>query len=214
MELDEIRVEVDRILDADLGELTRSGGLSILPAMRPEDWQLPGQDKEALWRYGLPAQRSDGLIGVVGGFQAGRRPEVDHAGTPLYVLGGYGTSRLVASAEIGTVLAIPELAEVHPDLRHLYPSGLKPSVVNSTVADLVDCAWRWHWLLPLLAEQETLAGATEVEAWRSGQKEEDLPDFYAPYRDICTHILRRFQARDSVIGPAADFWTNAIVDLS
>jgi hypothetical protein len=89
MDTAETRREVDRILDAGVGELTRSGGGSHL-ASRVVDWPLPEKDRFALRDHGLPPERTDRLLGVVGGLQESEEPERGPDGRRIYLLGTYG----------------------------------------------------------------------------------------------------------------------------
>ncbi|WP_158843943.1 SUKH-4 family immunity protein [Saccharothrix deserti] len=206
---------MDRILDASLRDLAlrdlaRSGGVPVLPVSRAAAWRLPDPGKSALSRYGLPPARDDGLLGVVGGYQTSEQAETGADGSSFYVLGSYGTARLVAVEGVGDVLALPRYTDVHPDLAHLHPSGIQPSLVNSTIAALVDCAWRWHWILPLLAEEQRRAGEAEVLAYRAGRPADEP---YAEYLDLCRHVLRRFQAIDPAVRADSGFWHGVIIDV-
>ena len=216
MNADEARDEVARVLAADLGELTEGGRLSVRPSVSPQEWELAEEDRQSLWGHGLPPA-GDGVLTVVGDPQPGPRAELDEGGTRLYRLGSYGVARVGAMERTGTVLALPKYREVHPSLRHLHPEGITPSVVNSSVAGLVDCAWRWYWLAPLLAEQQTLAGEAEVAAWRaavaSDARDEEPRDYYADCKALCLDILAAFQARDPVIATDdRSFWSEVIRD--
>jgi hypothetical protein len=104
---DEARFEAARILGAALDELTDAGRLSVFPPVRPEDWELPDGDRHALWSYGLPRAMDDDLMRVVGAFQEGRQPELEHEGSRLYLLGTFGATRLAATERTGVVLEMP-----------------------------------------------------------------------------------------------------------
>ncbi|MDQ1044409.1 SUKH-4 family immunity protein [Streptomyces sp. V4I2] len=222
MNADEARAEVARILGANLGELTDGGRLAVVPSIPPDDWELTETDRQALWSHGLPPARQDEILTVIGDYQQGVRPELEEDGTPLYRLGSYGVATIGAVRSTGTVLALPKYREVHPALRHLHPDGITPSTVNVTVAGLVDCAWRWYWLVPILAEQQTLAGEAEVAAWRAATaadpqddaRQDDVPqDYYADCKALCREVLAAFGDRDPLVAsPDRSFWSNVIRD--
>lgn len=214
MDTAETRNEVDRILDASLGELTQSGSLLVHPAPQLMAWRLPEQGRLVLWDHGLPPARADELLGVVDGLQESEEPTYAPDGRRIYLVGSYGTSRLAAAEGTGEVVTIPAASRVHPDLAHLYPSGILPTVVNSTIGGLVECAWRWDSLLPLLADEQERAGDAEVAAWRDGRIGEEMPDPYAGYQELCRYVLRRFQEIDHRIRDDSGFWADVIVDVS
>jgi hypothetical protein len=110
-------------------------------------------------------------------------------------------------------LAIPASSQVHPDLAHLHPSGILPTVVNSSITALVECAWRWDAVLPLLADEQVRAGQAEVAAWRAGRIGEGLADPYAGYQELCRRVLRRFQEIDSTVQGDSGFWADVIIDV-
>lgn len=205
--------DVLRILDADIEELTRTG---VEPVRAPEaasGWRLPEGARNALRRHGLPPSRDDGLLCPSGSFGPGDLPELEVDGRRLYAIGVHGDAVIGATEGEGVVLALPKHREVHPDLRHLYPSGLRPVLVNSTVEYLVECAWRWYWLVPLMVEQQEAAGRAEVEAFRSGTTGPDAPDFYASYQQLCNHVHDRFHAVDPAVGSTAPFWAEVVLDV-
>lgn len=214
MDTTETRAAVDRILDASLGELTQPGSVSGHPAPQLEAWHLPEEGRFALGTHGLPPARTDELLGVVGGLQESEEPEQGPGGRRIYLLGSYGTSRLAAVEGTGEVLAIPAASQVHPDLAHLHPSGILPTLVNSTIVGLVECAWRWHRILPLLAVEQERAGEAEIAAWKEGQIGEAMPDPYAGYQELCGHVLRWFQDIDPIIRNDSGFWFDVIIDIS
>ncbi|BAL88150.1 hypothetical protein AMIS_29300 [Actinoplanes missouriensis 431] len=196
---------VDRILEGALGELTGPGGPPVLPASALEDWRLPAPAKSALLSYGLPPQRTDGLMGVAGGF---------HDAAPAYhVLGSYGSAIIAAVPGSDAVLAVPRSSAVHPDLARLYPSGITPTPVNSSIPAFVECAWRWHWIVPLLADAQNAAGEAEIQAWKDGRGTE-IDDPYRGCQQLCDHVLERFRAIDPAIGPDTGFWPDVIADLA
>ena len=214
MDTIEARAAVDRILDAGLGELTQAGSVSSNPAPQLEAWHLPEQGRFALGSHGLPPARTDELLGVVGGLQEAEEPEQGPGGRRIYLLGSYGTSRLTAVEGTGEVLAIPAVSQVHPDLAHLHPSGILPTLVNSTIVGLVQCAWRWHSMLLLLAVEQERAGEAEIAAWKEGRMGEVMPDPYADYQELCRRVLRRFQDIDPVIRNDSGSWFDVIIDIS
>jgi hypothetical protein len=93
---DEARVEVRRLLDSSLDELTDAGRLSVLPIVGRDSWGLPEPGRDALWRYGLPPARDDEIAGEVGRFQTGCEPELEEGGSRQYVLGMFGVATLAA----------------------------------------------------------------------------------------------------------------------
>lgn len=204
------RTAVERVLDADLHDLTRAGGLPVLPAL-PDRWRLSDESRRALASHGLPPAREDGLLGVVGAFQDSAEPVPGPDGTAVYVLARYGTATIVAVEGHGRVFALPGQREVRPDLAVSHPSGIGPSFVNSSADRLVECAWRWHWILPLLAEEQRRAGEAEVRASRGGLPQ--TVDPYAGYDELCRRVLERFTALDSGVGTAAGLWPETIVDV-
>ncbi|MBB2946603.1 hypothetical protein FB565_006371 [Actinoplanes lutulentus] len=181
------RIAVDRILGDTLESLTRSGSPPVLPASELADWRLSGPAKAALFAYGLPPERDDGLMGVAGVFRE-------------HVLGVYGSAKLVADSD--AVLAVPRSTAVHPDLA----GGVTPTTVNSSVPAFVECAWRWHGIVPLLAEAQNAAGEAEIRAWKDGV---ELPDAYLGYQQLCEYVLERFREID----PDTGFWPDVIIDL-
>ncbi|BCB74801.1 SUKH-4 family immunity protein [Phytohabitans flavus] len=125
---------------------------------------------------------------------------------------------MAARAGSGEVLAVPTFTydEVHPQLQHMFPDGVRPVLLNSSVARLVDFAWRWHWLLPVLTAQQTWAGAEETTAWGNARTPEEkaaLPDFYAEIRELCEEVVERFRQFD---GPAVSNedspWREAVME--
>ena len=48
-------------------------------------------------------------------------------------------------------------------------SGITPTPVNSSVPAFVECAWRWHWIVALLADEQNAAGEAEIQAWKDGR---------------------------------------------
>jgi hypothetical protein len=212
MGMTESHVEVHRILDEDLRRLSELGGPAVLPTAQMEAWVLPEEGKLTLSRHGLPDARVDDLMGIVGGFQKFAEPEVGNDGSRFYVLARYGTASIAAVENSGEVVAVPAASKVHPELSRLHPSGLSPSQINSSVAAFVECAWRWHWLLPLLADEQGRAGEAEIDAWRS-TRQEDLPDAYMEYQNLCIEVLERFRIIDPEIQTDSGFWSETIIDV-
>ena len=219
-----VHAEVSRILDADLRALTDRQRLSVVPPVARGDWDLPEPDATTLWTYGLPPARDDDLFGVVGSYQSEPAPALDldgwtDGGPGGYLLGTFGEARIAARAGSGAVLAVPSFTvdDVHPQLRHQFPDGVHPVVMNSSVSRLVDFAWRWHWLLPILAAQQVKAGQDEHAAWQHARTEADqaaLPDFFAPVRSICDRIIERFRALDPTAVPEDGtlVWPEAVLE--
>jgi hypothetical protein len=218
MDIDEARAEVLRVLDADLEALTDGQRLSVVPGVPEDDWDLPAADRRALWSYGLPPARDDELFGVVGDYQSAPEPELEAEGERLYALGRFGEARLAARPGSGAVLAIPgfTIDDVHPQLRYQFPDGVRPSLVNSDVARLVDFAWRWHWILPVLTEQLIRAGEQERAAWQNARTPEEkaaLPDFYDGVRALSGEVLERFRERDGAAVSGDDgVWHESVME--
>ena len=205
-----VRTEVDRILAAGLDELTEHGRSAVKPGPEVDGWRLPAAGCEALRAWGLPAARGDDVVtGIVGSFQTDAEPEVRTDGFPGYLLGHYGVGCVCVVAGSGEVFYVPRYAEVHPQLAHLHPDGPQPTMVTSSVEFLVELAWRWHRLLPVLAEAEQAAGKAEVAAYRAGARGDDVPDFYAPYQELCGHVYRRFHETDPAVTDGG-FWHSAV----
>jgi hypothetical protein len=213
VDLYEAHVEVRRLLDSSLDELTGAGRLGVRPPVERESWDLPEPDCDALWRYGLPPARDDELMGVVGRFQAGREPELEEDGARLYLLGMFGVARLAAVQGTGTVIAIPAFRSVHPQLLYLYPDGIVPQTANSSVAHLVDLAWRWHWLLPVLVDQQVQAAKGEAAAVDVLRATGILPDIFAGVRKLHRDVLERFRSTDPEAVTGDDsFWGESVLE--
>lgn len=195
-------VAVERLLDAPVQDLAQPGGPSVVPGRRElHAWVLPDEGKRALTAFGLPPGRSDELMGVGGRPQASVLPECEHDGTRLCFLATYGTATIAAVHGSGDVLAVPRRTAVHPHLASLYPAELAPTLVNSSVECFVECAWRWHWLLPLLADAQEQAG--HAEAWRD-EPIDETRDPYDGCQALCSAVLARFTDLDPGTGPVAD----------
>jgi hypothetical protein len=216
MNITSAKRELSRILQADIGELVVADR-RVRPPAQAGEWRLPQADLRALSEYGLPGTRGDELMGVVAGFQTSGEPERVHEGSRFYDLGSFGSALLAAQEGTGRAFAFPEFTEVHPQLRHLMPEGPVPVEVNSHASALVECAWRWHWMVAVLAEQEVLAGKAETEAWRTASGDEAraaLPDFYAGCRELGGLGLTGLAKFDpDVVGTQESFWAEAVLDL-
>ncbi|MFC8827593.1 SUKH-4 family immunity protein [Streptomyces sp. NPDC057137] len=206
------RLAADRIFEQSLGLLTRSGGLSILPGSWTEGWRVSDQGKLALSSYGLPPARRDGLMGVAADFQESGELESGADGVRFYALGRYGSAKLVAVEDDGCILAVPERSEVHPGLKSRCPLGIPAISVNASIDLFVECAWRWYWIVPLLADEQKRVGEAEISAWRKGGID-GIPDPYVEYQELCGYILKKYQVIDSTIQGDSDFWSDVIVDL-
>lgn len=192
--------EVARILAADLRDLVTDGPPQMLPPTAGHAWNLPEGDKSSLFTHGLPKLGpTEDHLGVGGMFQRSEQPEYPSPGGRAYVLGVCGNARIVALESSGLVLAVPESRELIPQLAHLAPEGIRDEKINSSVGRLVDFAWRWTRLAPVLAEQETAVGAAEMAAWkqsRAAGSREPMPDLSAPYRSLCRTVRERFREMD------------------
>ncbi|MFI5569248.1 SUKH-4 family immunity protein [Streptomyces sp. NPDC051740] len=207
------RAEVDRILAAPLDELRRCSGAPVRPSPQVADWILPAQGRRHLQVFGLPPARNDDLLGIVGSLQESETPEPGRDGRPVYRIGSYGSARIAAVEGTGEVLLIPADSQVHPDLAHLHPAGLLPTTANSTMVGFVECAWRWHWILPLLAAEQVRAGDAETAALAEGRIDEEVQDPYDGYQSLCRHVLHRFQSMDAWIQDEGGFWSDVIIDV-
>ncbi|MEU6654793.1 SUKH-4 family immunity protein [Streptomyces sp. NPDC046900] len=216
MDIPGAKSELSRILQTDIGELVVADR-RVLPSAQAGEWRLPGADLRTLSEYGLPGPRDDELMGVVAGFQPSGEPRRVHEGSRFYDLGSFGAALLAAQEGTGRVFAFPQFTEIHPQLRHLMPEGPVPVEVNSRVFALVECAWRWHWMVPVLAEQEVLAGKAETEAWRTASGPEAraaLPDFFTGCRQLGELGLTGLATFDpDVVGREESFWAEALLDL-
>ncbi|MEU9702617.1 SUKH-4 family immunity protein [Streptomyces sp. NPDC047981] len=200
MEFEQARSEVARILAADLRGLVTDGPPSVLPPSAARTWNLPGEDTSALFSYGLPdPARAEECTAVRGMFQHSEQPEYRSPEARGYVIGVCGSARIVAQETSGVVLAVPEARELIPQLAHLAPEGIQDETINSSAGRLVDFAWRWMWLAPVLAEQEMAADAAEMVAWkqsRAAGSREPVPDVAAPYRNLCRTVRERLRELD------------------
>ncbi|WP_443076002.1 SUKH-4 family immunity protein [Streptomyces sp. NBC_01716] len=111
-----------------------------------QGWRLPDRGKLSLLSYGLPLARADDLMGILGGFQESAQPESGPDGLRLYLLGSYCSAKLGAVGSSGDVLALPGRSDMHPLMHSLYPSGISPAPVGSSIDRFVECAWRWRWI--------------------------------------------------------------------
>lgn len=219
MDFTGIRDKVGSVLSSPLAELNESGRLSRFPSVRPQDWHLTADDTDALWTHGLPPEREDGLLGVTAAFQTAVEPEEAINDLRLYRIATFGVGRLAAAVDGSGVFYLPKYSDVHPQLRHLHPDGIQPSRANSTIAALVDCAWRWHWLLPVLVRAETQLGEEE-STWLTANREafargEAVPTTLeqdrATYLETCQMLLAAFRTRDNTITPGS-LWAETILD--
>ncbi|MFI6098072.1 SUKH-4 family immunity protein [Lentzea sp. NPDC051213] len=217
MNLAEARAEILRILAAGLGELIEGESPVAAPPIALTGWEIPEGDREALGLYGLPGERSDELMGVVGEFQDGVAPGLGSVTTRFYRIGNFGSATLGAVAGLGSVFAMPANAPIHPQLAHLSANEQKDVLVNSSLSSFVDCAWRWHRLVGVLAEQEVAAGQAEVAAWRAVKDESKraaIPDFYGACLELSRMVHGDFAGRDpEAISPDDSFWSEVILDI-
>ena len=159
-------LEVEWILNEPLDLLRRGGVGGVMPPSVIDEWELPAADRLSLKAYGLPPERSDGLMGVAGDYQDGIQPDYHDEETTLYQIGYFGAARL-GVMRTGAVLTFPVIREVHPQLAAIHSTRLPSQMVNSSGVHFVDAAWRWHLLLPVLAKLQILAGRAENEEWKS-----------------------------------------------
>lgn len=217
MNSNEARAEVSRILEADLDALTGNGHLSLVPPVPSDAWDLPRSDKAMLWAHGLPGPRSDGRYGIAASYQSGKAPESEHGESRFYRLGVYaGVSHLAEQGTGRVVLPVPTAAEVHPQFAHRFPESRTFTLVNSSVARWIGLAWRWHWLVPILADQWIHAGEAELKALRVAAHDvskNELPDFYAESRELRQVVLLAFRSRDpDAIASEEAFWWETVME--
>lgn len=202
-------IALERILAAGLADLVGDGGSAVRPGAAIDGWRLPDRGRDALRRWGLPAARADGMIGIAGRFQTAVEPEV-RTDVTAYLLGDFGVGRLCAVQGSGEVLCLPGYTEVHPQLAHLYPDGIRPWLVDSAVEHLVELAWRWHRILPLLAGEQQAANEAEVAAYRAGARGSAELNFSGPHEKLCARVDRAFHEVDPA---GARFWHETVHGL-
>jgi hypothetical protein len=214
MNSEEAWAEARRILGAPVVDLSGGRGtLGVIPLEIAREWSLPEDDSLVLRRYGLPPVRSDGLVGVSGVFQTVAEPTITNDGIRLYVLGRFGSATLAAVEGSGAVAAIPAYTQVHPQLASIHPAGISSVVVNSGVVELVDLAWRWHWLVPILADQQIEASKGESAAVEVMRATGELPDVFADVRALCAEVLAKFRSVDPMaVDGEYSFWNETVMD--
>lgn len=210
MEVDETRLALERVLQRSLHDLTDAG--SRRPGRQLNGWDLPDDAKEALSTYGLPRDDGAEVPGFVAEFQEGVHPGRELQGERYYVLGRFGSGPIGALSGSGVVRSVPHPFTPHPQLAHLYPDGPMPAFVNASVPQFVECAWRYHCVIPLLLQERVRAGRAEVQAVTAGLGPES-PDFFAPYQQMCREVLDRFRSIDPEIEPESGFWAELIIDV-
>lgn len=211
----EAATTIDEILVSELGQLTEDGRLSVLPSEVVKRWGISESDVRVLESFGLPPARDDGLLGISAAFQASADPALEGG---LFEVGAYGAAKIGLRATDGSVRAVSRYGptEVHPQLRALGSDGNQLQVVNFSLATFVEFSWRWHWILPVLAEQQIAAGEEEVQAWsraRTDAERAALPDFYADVKSLCGKVLRRYGAVDQQVVQRQDaFWRTVVME--
>ncbi|MGW2426519.1 SUKH-4 family immunity protein [Streptomyces sp. NPDC001709] len=145
-----------------------------------ERWDLPEGDRVALREWGLPRMplftpRHSGTFPALLPNRAGKHERrLVKDGQQLYDLGYWGADPSSCVAGVvpgeGRVLCLlpePIIVDDLPEVLRPYNRGLhKPAVsfFNSSVAQYVETAWRWHAVLEILQqieEPEFLAGEAE-----------------------------------------------------
>ncbi|WP_405055939.1 SUKH-4 family immunity protein [Kribbella sp. NBC_01505] len=216
MNLAEARAEILRILSADLDELIEGESSTVAPPIALTSWDIPVGGREAVRLYGLPGKRTDELMGVVGEFQDGLAPDLGNTAMPFYRIGSFGSAVLGAVAGLGSVFTMSTDAPTHPQLAHL--EAREAELVNSGLSIFVDCAWRWHRLVGVLAEQEVAAGQAEVAAWRAAKDESEraaILDRRGAGLELSRMVYENFVGRDpEAISPDDSFWSEVILDVS
>ena len=134
-----------------------------------ERWDLPEKDRAALADWGLPTDLlmrpviQDAAEPLLAPNVAGERERrLIDAGQRLYQLGWWGrhdlTPKIGAVASDGRVLGLRDApvtaADLPPALREVYADLYHPAVtfLNSSIAQFVDIAWRWHAAVAILRE--------------------------------------------------------------
>jgi hypothetical protein len=216
VDIDEARAEVRRILEADLAELAVDRRGALFPPVGQDEWELPRQDMDVLWRHGLPAPQDDGPYRISGHYQTGSSPELAHEGRVFYRLGSFaGVSHLAERGTGEVVHPVLTKAEVHPQLAVHFPVERTFALVDTSVASWVELAWRWHRLVPVLVDQSDQAGEAEGRAMRGGvDRDLEPPDFFAEVEEMRREILAAFRARDpAAIASKQTFWWDVVMDL-
>ena len=211
MDLEEANARVDEILAASQEWLTRNSELSIFPPQSFLDWKVPGIDP--VGRLGLPPAVNDNLLRVTADFQLDSIPTLDD---DLFGIARYGTARIGVRQSDGLVFSVSKYKEIHPQLRPLHPNWTPTVMIDSSIGAFVDCSWRWFWIIPILAEQQSIAGEEEIKAWSSASTAEEqnkLPDFHAGVVSLCEKVATWFEEADPGMPSVRDaFWRPVIME--
>lgn len=172
-------------------------------------------DVRLLESYGLPADRQDGRYGFAASYQASVEPLLEGG---LFEIGVYGNAKIGLSSADGSVWIVSPYssADYHPQVRPLRSDSGRAVMINSSLVSFLGFAWRWHWLVSLLAEQQERAGEEEIRAWSAAKSDEEraaLGDFYDDVRSMCLEVLDWLAVSDPV-APTGDgsFWREVILE--
>lgn len=206
--------KVARVLDGELGELAAEAGESIMPPLAARSWNLPSEDIDALFEYGLPAPKPSEYMSLEGAFQDSLDPAYSDGDSAYYLLGRLGAVLLGARSGDGLVFAIPEDREVIPALRDEYPEGIQDSLAASSVRALVELGWRWSMASVILVEEQKRAEAARRAAWEAART---TGESYVPentgteYTALCARVKEAFAGIDPVSVDTDDrLWTELI----
>ncbi|MFD7880537.1 SUKH-4 family immunity protein [Streptomyces sp. NPDC059766] len=217
-----VREALCRVLAQPLsGLVSMSSALVIEEA---EQWSIPVSDREALRKWGLPRhplftrRPQCGPEPVLVPNRAGEyERRLVREGQRLYDLGYWGTDPTscvvgVVPGEGRVLCLLPEPITVEdlPEILRPCHSGLyKPAVslFNTSLAQYVETAWRWHAALQILRQiEEPAPTAAEVELVQHDDR------LYACL-DLVVNVVRRVdRAADAESRPSV--WTELIRENS
>lgn len=220
-----IEKRLDAVLAAPVDSIV-SREHQIRPAAEVIDgWALPRTDREALNRWGLPNDllmtpefrvASEPLLAP--NVASAVESRLIIAEQRLYQLGRWGDSEhtpmMGAVAGDGRVLGLRKapltVEDLHRDLRDHYAGFYGPSVIfiNSSLACLVELAWRWRAAVQLLRELHDQAPA--------GTRPTEEYEAHYERLEACERtILAAAATIDPAINPddPKNIWVELITDL-
>ncbi|TCO45301.1 SUKH-4 immunity protein of toxin-antitoxin system [Actinocrispum wychmicini] len=209
------------VMAAGLDELVADDHRIRLPTQAARRWDIPGHGQIALSRWGLPVDQL-----LVPGFQSETHPilvpnvagenerRVIAPHQRLYVIGRWGrhesAAKIGAVAGDGRVLALWDsplaVDDVHPDLAEHYRDLYRPAVefVNSSVAQFVECCWRWRAAVEVLvADLEAYDPTWPTEAALAHC------DLHESGKQI---VMDQFRQIDPGIDGPATIWGETVLD--
>lgn len=195
MSVNRIRDRVEVALSSPLSRLYDEE-IAVHP--RPEFGEVaetPGSSLVALRRYGLPADERSLFMEIQGNFLGW----LTFHDRRYHALGAIGQGFVAVLPCDPSVWYVPSNSDVHPQLRYLYPAGVHPSVIKRNVYSVVDFAWRWHHLVPLIAEQAQASNSAIHKAWLAADEEgrSTLPEVDPDLRSLVELIKGVFESKDS-----------------